>query len=138
MDGRRGQCDSQGNRFGLGASVDCGGYSSSTICGGRGREGAPFANTGATDGDIYIEGVKEEGGKAIFSGRGGTGGNSMSGLFRGGAKTRPWSTPAAARDRVDLLDDSDLPSLDVTDRRGDSTADSGEGGCDRVWVWGRI
>lgn len=98
-----------------------------------------------TDGverSAYAEGVKGEGEGAIFSGRGGTGGTSTLRLFRGGTKTGPWLTTAAARERLGLLDDRGLSPLDVTDPRRDSTADSRRGvcawGCDSVWVGDRV
>jgi hypothetical protein len=162
MDGRRDQCGSQVDRFRLEVRVGNGGYGSSVICVTGDRTGASFANVGATDGNTYIEGVKGEGellasgakvdayaegvkGEdegAIFSGRGGTGGISTWRLSCGGKKTGPWSTPAAARGRVDLLDIRDLSPLDVTDPRRDSTVGSGVfgciWGCVWVWIWERI
>ena len=157
MDGRRDECNSQADRL---ASVDCGGYGSSAICDARGREISSFANVGATGGNVYVytegvkgegalladaverneyaEGVKGEGEGAILSGRGGTGGTSTLVLFRGGTKTGTWSTTAAARERVDLLDDRDLSPLDVTDPRRGSTADCKRGGCDWGWVGERV
>jgi hypothetical protein len=136
--------------------VDCSGYSSSTIGNARGLESASFTSVGAADGNIYIEGVKGEGvslaggaernaytegvkredEKGLFSGRGGTGGTSMSTLFRGGTKIGPRSTAAAATERVAFLDDRDLSPLDVTDPRRDSTVDGGIRGCD--WGCDRI
>lgn len=137
--------------------MDCSGYGSSTICDARVRESASSADVGATDGNTYTEGVKGEGvlladgaerdayaedvkgegDGVIFSGRGGTGGTSTLRLFRGWTETWPWSTTAAARERIDLLDVRDLSPLDVADPRRDSTAGGGVGGC--VWgcVWGR-
>ena len=155
IDGRRGECSSQVDRFRLETSVDRGRFGSSTISDARDREVASFIGIGATGGNIYIEGVKGEGASlagraersvyaegvkgegegAIFSGRGGTGGTSTSRLFRGGTKTGPLSTTAAVRERFDLLDDRDLSLLDVTDPRRNSTVDSGVGGWDWDWDW---
>ena len=153
MDRRRDECNSEVDRF---RPVDCGGYGS---CDTRGRENASFDNVGVTGGNGYAEGVKGErpsltdgvernpyaegvkggGESAIVSGRGGTGGISKLILFRGETKTRSWSTTAAARERVDLLDDRDLSPLDVTDSRRDSTLDCRRGGsargCGWDWDW---
>lgn len=99
---------------------------------------------GTTDGHICIEGAKDEGGLLgsgfegnayaegegeIFSGRGGTGGISAWRLSCGGTTTGPWSTTAAARGRVGLLNVRDFSPLDVKDPRRDSTPDRGVGGC---------